>query len=162
MKPPFSYERFLELCDGWIPGADYHELCHLPEPVQDQDTGERHAALMRWVQFDTAMRNDLVRIRAARKQVDPSRYLRPGGEGGAVITPAGIPGGTSGSLLETEKILDEIRWKALEGFKTNHYFDLEALVPYACQLLILLRWEQIQKADGSALLEHALHGGTGR
>jgi hypothetical protein len=60
------------------------------------------------------------------------------------------------SPLDAEKNLDEIRWKALEELATGHYFDLDALITYAYRLLILLRWEQIRTADGTALLAQAL------
>jgi hypothetical protein len=63
---------------------------------------------------------------------------------------------TNTSILDAEKTLDEIRWKAIEDLSTGHYFDLDLLITYAYKLLILQRWENIREADKTILLEHAL------
>ena len=49
-----------------------------------------------------------------------------------------------------------MRWKALEELSTGHYFDLDLLITYAYQLLILQRWENIRSADGKTLLAQSL------
>jgi hypothetical protein len=63
--------------------------------------------------------------------------------------------------MEAEKLLDEIRWKMLDELAGNHYFDFDALVAYAYKLLILQRWETIQRAEGITLLHEALGLGEG-
>jgi len=156
MKPPFSYERFLEMCRQFIPERDFQLVRALPQPVHYPEKGKRRPIIERWVEFDGALRNELVRIRASRRHVEPAAHLRPAGYIGSSLAPAVTAATMNASLLDAEKNLDEIRWKALEELATGHYFDLEVLITYAYQLLILQRWEHIRSADGTVLLGQAL------
>lgn len=156
MKPPFSFERFLEVCRPLIPKKDFHILRFLPKPEHYPATGKRHVTVQKWIDFDSALRNELVRIRAAKKQLAPLPYLQPDHYRGPSLAPAIIAATMNTTVLDAEKILDETRWKVLEDLGTGHYFDLAALIVYAYKLLILQRWEKIRSADGMILLDHAL------
>lgn len=156
MKPPFSFERFLDICCPLIPEKDCQVLRTLPKPEQypQKVTGPR--VIQRWVEFDCALRNELVKVRAMKRHLDPAAYLRDGGFCGSLSPPAVSAAGITASLMDGEKELDEMRWKKLEDLASGHYFDLDFLVTYACKLLILERWEAIRNADGTVLLERAL------
>lgn len=156
MKPPFSFERFLEQCRQFIPEKDFLLVSTLPKPEQYSATGRRYRIIQKWIEFDGALRNELVKLRAGRKHLDPAIYLRTDGYSGSSPTPLVIAANTTISILDAEKTLDEIRWKALEELSIGHYFDLDLLITYAYKLLILQRWENIREADKSILLEHAL------
>jgi len=156
MKPPFSFERFLEVCRPFIPKKDYHLVCTLPKPEQYRENGKRHRTIQKWIEFEGALRNELVKIRASGKHVDPATYLRTVDYSGSSLVPVVMVANTNTSILDAEKTLDEIRWKALEELSTGHYFDLDLLITYAYKLLILQRWEKIRNADGTILLEQAL------
>ncbi|MCJ7742597.1 MAG: DUF2764 domain-containing protein [Methanoregula sp.] len=156
MKPPFSFERFLEVCRQFIPEKDFHLLSTLPQPGQYSAKGIRHQIIQKWIEFDGALRNELVKIRASRKHVDPATYLRTDGYSGSSLAPVLMVVNTNTSILDQERTLDEIRWKAIEDLSTGHYFDLDLLITYAYKLLILQRWENIREADKTILLEHAL------
>jgi hypothetical protein len=156
MKPPFSFDRFLEMCCPLIPEQDGQVLRTLPQPGQYSEKGKQPPVVQRWIDFDVVLRNELVKIRATKKNLDPKEYLRPGGSDSSSIAPAVLAATITASLLDVEKALDESRWKALENIATGHYFDLDFLITYACKLLILERWEKIQSADGSILLEQVL------
>lgn len=156
MKPPFSFERFLDLCCPFIPEKDCQLLRTLPQSGQYSQKGKRPPVLQKWIEFDVALRNELVKIRATKKHLDPGVYLRHGGSGGSSPAPAVLAANIAASLLDAEKALDETRWKALEDLATGHYFDLDFLITYAGKLLILERWESIRNADGAILLEQVL------
>ena len=156
MKPPFSFERFLDVCCPFIPKKDFQLLRTLPQPEHYSEKGKRHRSIQKWIEFDGALRNELVRIRATKKHIDPAMYLRPDGYTGSSLAPAGMAANITTSVLDPEKTLDETRWKALEELATGHYFDLDVLITYAYHLLILQRWEDIRSADGTILLEQAL------
>jgi len=156
MKPPFSFERFLDICCPLIPKKDGQVLRTLPQPGHYLEKGKRPPVVQRWIDFDVAVRNELVKIRAAKKHLDPTAYLRPGGSSSSFPIPAVLAANINTSVLDAEKILDETRWKALEDLATGHYFDLDFLITYAGKLLILERWENIRSADGTILLEQAL------
>ena len=156
MKPPFSFERFLEVCRELIPEKDFQLLSNLLQPEEYSVKGKSHQIIQKWIEFDVALRNEIVKVRAIRRHLDPATYLRPDGYSGSSLAPAVIAANTNTSLLDAEKTLDETRWKALEELATGHYFDLDFLITYAYKLLILQRWENIRSADGRILLEQAL------
>ena len=156
MKPPFSFERFLDVCRQFIPKKDFQLLRTLPQPEHYVEKGTRQRSIQKWIEFDGALRNELVRIRATKKHIDPAMYLRPDGYTGSSLAPAGMAANMTTSVLDAEKMLDETRWKALEELATGHYFDLDVLITYAYKLLLLQRWEDIRSADGTILLEQAL------
>jgi hypothetical protein len=156
MKPPFSFERFLEVCRPFVPEKDFQLLKTLPQPEQYSETGKKHRVIQMWIEFDGGIRNELARIRATRKHIEAAPYLRPGGYSGPALVSAITAASMNPSVLDAEKTLDEMRWKALEEFGTSHYFDLDFLITYAYQLFILQRWENIRSADSRILLEQAL------
>jgi len=156
MKPPFSFERFLEVYCPLIPEKDLHLVRALPQAEQYFEKGKRHPIIQKWIEFDLALRNELVRMRATKKHTEPATYLRPEGYSGPSLAPAVMAANMLTSVLDVEKTLDEIRWKALEELATGHYFDLDFLITYAYKLLILQRWENIRSADKTILLEQAL------
>ncbi|MDD1700091.1 MAG: DUF2764 domain-containing protein [Methanoregula sp.] len=156
MKMPFSFERFLELCCPHIPKKDYQLLRTLPQPEQYFEKSKRHPIIQKWIEFDVALRNELVRRRAPKKHIEPSTYLRPDGYSVSSLSPAVIAATINTSVLDAEKTLDEMRWKALDELATGHYLDLDFLITYSIKLLILQRWENIRSADGTILLEQVL------
>ena len=156
MKMPFSFERFLELCRPHIPNKDYQLLRTLPQPGQYSEKGKRHPIIQKWITFDVALRNELVRKRAARKHIEPSTYLRPDGYSAPSISPGVMAATINTSVIDAEKTLDEMRWKALEDLATGHYLDLDFLITYSIKLLILQRWENVRNAEGTILLEQVL------
>ena len=155
-KPPYSFDRFLEICSPLIPEKDFHLISTLPQAAHYADEGKRHPIIQKWIEFDTGLRNELVRIRATRKHLEPAPYLRSDGYTGSSLAPALMAVNINSSILDTEKALDETRWKALEELTTGHYFDLEFLITYAYKLQILQRWENIRTAEGANLMEQAL------
>lgn len=156
MKPPFSFERFLDICRQHIPEEDYQLLRALPEPEHYLTNGKRHRIIRKWIGFDVALRNELVKIRAGRKHVEPATYLRPDSYSGSPLAPAVMAANMNTSILEAEKTLDETRWKALDELATGHFFDLDFLITYAYKLVILERWENIRGADKILLLEQVM------
>ena len=153
MKPPFSYEEFLQRCAGFIPvqdilvlrGLDSFKIDSAPTPL-----------IKKWLIFDSLLRNELVKVRASRKKLDPERYLRPDGYAEPAFTHLALAAQRNPSPLEAEKMLDQSRWDFLESLGFGHYFDLDFLIIYAYKLFILQRWERIDLADGQALLKEAV------
>jgi hypothetical protein len=156
MKPPFSFERFLGSCKGFIPEEDHALLENLPMNIEEYGKGLYNATIEKWLQFDTALRNELVRIRAHSKKIEPERFLRKG----TVINPAiaytAMVAHRNPSIQEAEEILDKARWQALDELSFGHYFDIDFLIIYAYKLKILERWEKINRMDKERLLQEVL------
>lgn len=153
-RPPFTFAKFLEICQDKIPESDAGIIKSLTGGYAPEFSP---SALKRWRDFDTALRNELVKIRASRRHVDYLKYIR----GDEYIEPYVIHIAMSAhrtpSILEAERLLDRERWLILDELAAGHYFDLDFLISYALKLLILERWERINSADKPRLLEEVLN-----
>lgn len=150
-EPPFLFAEFLKRCRPLIPEEDFRLLQGASEA--------RHPALEKWLEFDATLRNELVKIRAGRKKIDPAKYLRPCGLTDPSIAHIALNAYRNPSLLEGEEMLDQARWRYLEELCAGHYFDLDLLIAYAQKLLIMERRQRISSADSQALLEKLLAKG---
>lgn len=154
-RPPFPFEKFLALCERFIPPEDLDTLKCVQLSV-DADVRAAHPALARWFSFETALRNELVRLRAPHRHAEAAKYLRAEAGEGFSLAHAALAAHRKVSPLEAERFLDEVRWNFLEELAAGHYFDLDILILYALKIGILERWERIETAPGRALLEAAL------
>jgi len=128
-----------------------------PQPLGRGVTGfTAHPVIKGYLAYEAGLRNAVLRVRASRQHLDPSRYLRPGGDTGAALEHLALASHRHPSPLEGERMLDAGRWQALEHLSFGHYFDLGVLIIYAYKLIILERWEKICSADKNVLLEGAL------
>jgi hypothetical protein len=153
VKPPFSFKEFLQRCRESIPEKDVEVLENL---TLEGSRAKERPIIKNWLSFDLTLRNELVKLRASRKKIDPTKYLRPDGYASPSFYHIALAAQRNPSPLEGEKILDMERWNFLEGLSLGHHFDLDFLIIYAYKLLILERWERINNVDKSALLEEAL------
>lgn len=156
MKPPFSYKQFLDMCHRRIPEPDYALLSSLPQAPEYPASEKVQKTIRKWIDFDTAMRNELVKIRAQKIHRDPATSLHGGVFGDPFLATSAAAVMGNPSLLEAELALDEERWNALERLATGHYFDVDLLITYAYKLLILIRWENVRNADAARMLHCVL------
>ncbi len=156
MKPPFSYEQFLSMCHHRIPETDFALLSSLPQAPEYSANGTGQKTIRKWIHFDTALRNELVKIRAQRNHRDPVVSLQGGIFGEPSLTASATAAMGNPSLLEAELALDKERWNALEHLAAGHYFDVDLLITYAYKLLILIRWENVRNADAARMLHCVL------
>jgi hypothetical protein len=152
MKPPFSFERFLEKCRPFISEEDFLLLSNLPTTIDEYVKSLSHPTIGRWLAFDTTLRNELVKIRAHSKKIDAAKYMRGETPIDMAIYHTAMSSQRSTSILEGEKILDDARWQALDDLGFGHYFDMDYLILYAYKLKILERWEKIYTQDKEELL----------
>jgi hypothetical protein len=155
-RPPFSWDNFLELCQRLISGKDYALLKNLPRPEEYAGYSGEQETVRRWVDFDTALRNELVKLRAGPKHIDAAKYMRAQDYTNLSLAQAAMSAQRSAAPQEAELILDRRRWDFLQELSFGRYFDLDFLIAYAYKLKILWRWEEFRRADKEALLEGVL------
>lgn len=153
LRPPIPFEKFLLRCKELIPQKDFEVLENLPTQGAYKGTQE---TINKWFDFDTMLRNELVKLRASRKKIEPAKYLRPDGYAGPSFYHIALAAQRNPSPQEAERSLDLARWNFLEELSFGHYFDLDFLIIYAYKLLILQRWERINLADKSKILDEIL------
>ena len=151
-KAPFSLEDLFVKCHNLIPENELGILRRTCKQGAYSLVDQNNDTLKHWVNFDVALRNELVRARAGRKKIDPFKFLRLPDSPQAAISHLAMAAYRSNSILEAEKILDQARWNFLEGLSFGHYFDFDYLLVYGLKLTILERWDKIQKADKEQLL----------
>ena len=157
-KPPFSFARFVSMCHSLIPDEDIDMIKTITLDGAYSYKGEQ-PTLRKWRSFDTALRNELVRIRAGRKHIDPSKFLRGEDEAEISINHIAINAVRNPSILEGERMLDQARWHTLDEFSIGHYFDIDILIIYAIKLLMLEKWERMASSDKLKLVEEAVAKG---
>ena len=152
-KMPFSFEKFINSCEGIISEDDVEIIKSLKSITLFTSL---QPTLEKWSNFETSLRNELVKIRAARKHLDPSKYLRKDGLEDVSVSRLAMNAYKSPSALESEKTLDLERWNKLEELSLGHFFDIDFLIVYTIKLLILEKWDRITTADKPKLIEEAL------
>ena len=155
-KAPFSLEDLFAKCHNLIPENELGILRRTCQQDAYSLADQNNDTLKHWINFDVALRNELVRARAGRKKIDPLKFLRLPDSVQAEISHLALAAYRNTSILEAEKILDQARWNFLEALSFGHYFDFDYLLIYGLKLTILERWEKIQKADKEKLLDAAV------
>lgn len=154
-RAPISSQGFLATCAGLTGDSEFLLL----EAILEDKALLRadYEILQRWFDFDTALRNELVKLRAGRRRQDPHKYMRENQYWNADVIHAAMAAYKNPSIQEAEQILDLGRWRFLEELNFGHYFDFEFLLIYALKLKILERWGEINRAEKEKLLEGALN-----
>lgn len=156
MKPPFSFDELLRKCERAIPEDDLDVIKKISLRIGGDESAEKNTVLNRWKMFDADLRNELVKIRAQRKHIDPAKYLRNERYVPVDIAHQLISIARNPSIIESERLLDQIKWSFLDELALGHYFDAEFMAVYALKLLLLEKWEKINTADKAELLGKAL------
>lgn len=155
-KPPFPSERLIDICGTFVSDDDMERIKMAYAPVDaGYDTGQ--PTLRAWHDFEIALRNELVRLRAPKRHLDPIKYLREDGHVSPHALHVAFQASKAASLVESEKLLDEERWRMLEDVEVGHYFDVDRIIIYAYRLFLLEKWENINTADKEKLLSAVLH-----
>ncbi|MFH1655262.1 MAG: DUF2764 family protein [Candidatus Omnitrophota bacterium] len=152
LMPPISYEDFLVRCKEQFSDSDMRiiERSTIEPPKTTQDN---FAFLQEWKEFDLALRNELVWLRAAKKGKDALSYIRAEEYRNPFTGYFAQQVYNQDSVLEAERLLDRIRWEKIEDLKVGHFFDIEFLASYALELQILERWKKINQEEGVNILE---------
>jgi hypothetical protein len=155
-KAAVSVDYFLDFCCGHLKPDDYTLLIRA-DFQNFSDTFPQAKVYMQYRTWEVALRNELVRLRAAKIEQDAIPYLRPGIEIFSLRTLARKAFEES-SPLKGEEILNKARWDYLEELETGHFFDIQKLVIYHLKLQLLNRkacfQDELGKENYTAFLRH--------
>jgi hypothetical protein len=134
--PPLTSDYFLHSCSEMIPEKTVKQLSSL-KLLPDKETPlGRFSSAVKWYKWETDMRTKLAKFRAVshgREQKhqgnDFSDIDRRIEEILSVPNPA-----------ERERMLDSLRWKALDDLEFGHNFDFDNLCIYKIKLMLLEKW----------------------
>ncbi len=158
-RPPLSSDQLIALAHDRLPERD---LAFLKQAVllKEHEYAGAQPTLQAWASFNRRLKNELVRIRAGRKHLDPLKYARADGYAEQALVHVAANACRNPSLLEAEQLLDRERWQFLEELGRGHFFDIDALLVYGLKLTILTRWEQVRSADAQKLFAAAMPSAT--
>jgi hypothetical protein len=154
-QPPLSGVSFLELCGRFVTPADLREISQAS--LISNEIHPESGVLRQWQEIDQELRNELVRIRAKRMNIDPGPYLRPG-------TPAHLWAERLRDIFEeftplrAEHHLMKLQWGILDDLESGHQFDRDFLVVYHIKLQILERKASFDAHRGMKRLESIIQG----
>ena len=141
--PPLGVDEFGGLARRFLPAADadFLDRIRLVPPADEEERREAAAGstvLSRFYDWETELRNEWTRLRAPKLSREAAADLRPGAPDYSARA-AARAALSAASPLEGEILLERGRWDRIDALKTGHLFDLETLVAYSLQLLILHR-----------------------
>ncbi|MCX7005266.1 MAG: DUF2764 family protein [bacterium] len=153
---PVGSDAVRALCRDWLPAADLRALAAAMDESDRSDEAGGPAAA--WRAFDTALRNALVTVRAARRGLEAAPYLRaaaPVDEHTRALVQECVK---LEDPLKAELALDQARWAFLDNLCVAHAFDFTVLLGYLLKLRLLERWQALNAEAGAAFLDVMLTG----
>jgi len=166
-EPAFGSERFLALCNDWLSEGEKNTLTTLSlQPPAPCDHSDYFAAAPQlktvsasvasaWYRWETALRNRLVKQRAAAGQ-DPARMLHGESELVTEIENGVTEAWNQTDPMERERVLDRMRWRFLDELENHNTFNFGYLCIYRLKLLLKEKWQPRQRDAGRAKLEQIL------
>ncbi len=137
--PPLSAAGFMEECGKWLSPEDMAALEAAGEPGA-RSFHDGSAVLEQWKDFDSAIRDGIASMRAARKKGQPFK------------APEVLRRVESGETpLIMERGLEEIRWEFLEDKVLGYNFDINWLILYFLKLRIVERLAKFDKEKGETV-----------
>ena len=109
----------------------------------------------KYYDWENALRNTWLDFRK-KERSDAADFKRNDPEFYSEIAPALSQAANTSDLMEAEKIIDHLRWNALDNFCTGHYRDLDFLAIYRIKLQILAKYDVRTAANGNQALEEIL------
>ncbi len=132
--PPFSSSEFLDACGNQLSAARLAELAQITLLPRALPCCEVERL---WNEWETGLRNCLVRHRAAVLGLDPERQLRPTSEVWVQLDRQVEEAMSARDPGQRELALDRLRWQHLSDLEPGHSFDFEILVIYRLKLLLV-------------------------
>lgn len=155
-EQPAAPAEFLDMCRGHLDPPDFELLTRalLVPSGEPTEVGLEFDPLLdgeevvaSWLNWESRLRDELVRLRGQRLEVEGSRYLSEAGYVTGVYDVA-REAIAAASPLAAEEILDRARWRYLDELEAGHFFDVARLVVYYLRLQIIERRQLLRRERG--------------
>jgi len=141
-----SYETFLNLCREHLSERDIEAVEALD--ASEGDTSKAFAFVLNWKNYDTQLRNALVRTRASALDRDPNPYIREHDEFDTSIEKNVSDAYTRDTPRDREIAIDRFRWTQAESLSGYDAFSIDAILAYAVKLKLVERWANLDEEAG--------------
>lgn len=155
-QPPISHSSFLEDCARLLEKSEYEQiyearLC----PTQSRHT--KNSTFKKWLHASCAIRNEMVKIRAKRLNVDQNQYLKREFSD-PIYTKQVEEAIDEFTPLRVEHHLMELQWTILDDLQSGHQFDIDFLIVYSIKLELLERKASFNYEIGKKIFEDIIFG----
>ena len=145
MEKPMSEEEFFDCCASILTEKDFITIKNTRlVPLEEKPS---NPVLEKWNNWERSLRNELVKMRAAKKGQDSEKHIAAGGLETGVLEIA-REAFQAATPLDAESVLNKARWDYLEMLEAGHYFDIGKVIIYFLKVQILQRKLQINKEKG--------------
>lgn len=157
---PFPPGDFIARLRGFVSDYELGQLEQLSLLPPKDIPANVHPAIASWYDWETALRNAMVHIRQKASDAggDSRRHLRSGGGSYSEIGQALSEAFGKHNPLETENILDSLRWHRLEEIECGHHFDFVKLCVYKLKLQICYKQGLRDNERGAKLFDQIADG----
>ena len=145
-------EEFLASAREHLTPRDYAAVCsaRIDAPVE-LEPGP--VVVTKWQRFERGLRNELVKVRAAKLGTDAAEHIRTDEAGSDDTDQTGLTDAAreafgEESPLSGEDLLARVRWEFLNELEVGHFFDVDRLVIYYLKLQLLARERLFNRDDG--------------
>jgi hypothetical protein len=146
-----SREAFLDTCRRHVTARHYRLLVSA-STTDLKPSIPSCRTLDLWREWEIALRNELVRLRAKNRGIEAEPYL--------VSSPPVMDAQAAAreafdqeSPLQAEDLLNRARWRYLEELAVGHYFDMDKILVYALHLQVLARKALFDEEKGKKMFE---------
>lgn len=155
-KPcPIRQEDFLSLCQVELTKTDFVTLQSVTL-FPDQCEKDSLLVIRNWNKWERSIRNELVKLRAAKLAVDADIYIR-GSDPERSLYRLAQEIFEVKSPLAAEEMLNRARLKFLEEMERDQYFTLARLVIYFLKLKIMAKKSNFNTEKGREKLKIILN-----
>lgn len=147
---PFTFSNFKALCQAHLTPAHSAQLNALDASESDSAA---HPFVRAWRETDAQIRNAVARHRAARKNLDPTHFVRNEVPHDGRTEKAVADAFALKNPLQREQALDRFRWQQLDERSGFDMFSLESILAYGLKLRIVERWATLNEEDGRVRAE---------
>jgi hypothetical protein len=146
-----SREEFLETARDAADEDDFRVISS--SNLDPADGPAPHPLVEEFHRWETGLRNELVRQRAAALERDGQAFVRRVDTGEDFTARSGLAEAVraavqAASPLKADESLDEMRWQYLEELEVGHFFTIEQMIVYYLKLQILLRRRSLTSEAG--------------
>lgn len=151
--PPIDEAGLLAASEKFLSPWERKELALMLEGRFGEGTS---AFAKAWRNIDAQLRNAIAAVRARARGVEARPHLRPHEGYEVAIEKAVTDAYARPNPLERELFLEQYRWARLEDLARQDRFGLSAVLAYAIQLRIALRWAPLTDEAGTNALKGLL------
>ena len=154
--PPVSPEYFMSLCADWLSEKELAIISSLSLIPSEKNEFPPESVAFKWIAHETALRNRMLKTRAAASGVEAEKYLREESSFFTETEKNSQDLAAAANPFEKEKLADSLRWNFLSELESGHFFDFDKLCVYKLQLLILEKWQTRNVDKGNKELDRLL------